>query len=228
MRNNFDQSSTGINITATVYYDTIIGRMNWEENFSSLQKESYSIVYYTDNGNVSEKDIEFSLQGSKEDLLKHAKLIDETVEDGIDLGEFILDSMETATILNYEELNKYDLKNTGLEIVPNMPLTTVTVRGYSQGDYAKVIYCAEQLTKVWGKEPVESELKELFTHLFYDCPIYSLVTINDTEYSYLDCPAYNDYEWNREAFIEWIAKEAGIDKAMLEPLIDKELTYDKG
>lgn len=56
-RNNFDTSSTGVNIECSVFYDLDRARMDFDENFKILQHSSYrtsSVLYYIDNGNVRE------------------------------------------------------------------------------------------------------------------------------------------------------------------------------
>lgn len=117
-----------------------------------------------------------------------------------EIREEIINTLNPS-IINYKDLNNYDLKDSGLYLEPNKILNCVEIRGYSQGDYARVIYSPDDCLKVWGSEAKQNELKEIFTHLFYNAPVYAQITINGDEFNIWDMPEYKEYEWQRDEFI---------------------------
>lgn len=229
-RNNYDQSSSGVNIRAECYYDYDKSRYEFEENFMILQHSSYSksiVAYYIDNGNVKGADSLFwRVTGTPHAIVKYARenytyYADTVAADGQDLEDIkdeILNSL-CPSILNIDDINDYQLKNSGLSIEPIKTLESVEIRGYCQGDYARVYYCVDDLREAWGNEPDAAQLKEIFTHYFYDAPIYAQVTINGEEYFYHDCPDYDEYEFKRDEFIQYVVKESGINADSFADLI---------
>jgi hypothetical protein len=232
--NNFDQSSTGTNIEVSCFYDTDTSRRLFDENFQVIQSQSYdnsTIAYYIDNGNVQDSDsLMFNIKGSDESINGYliAQGYDESeVKERMDRQESedeIINSLR-PNILNYQELNEYDLKDTGLSFEPSKNLVSLTTRGYSQGDYATVYYCPSDLATVWGNEPDESQLQKLFDNLFWDAPVFASVTINDTEYNQWDMPDYNEYDFDRAAFIAWVSVKSGVSVETLGSLTPKTPEY---
>lgn len=202
-------------------YDTDQSRWEFEENFKILQHSSYRKTckaYYIENGNVPDDDgITFTLQGTEEQI--EAALTAE----GYDRDEIkamipgepldILETLygESLSILNYEDFNTVYAP---LQVIPSKALVCVSVTGYSQGDYAEVFYCPEDLEKAWGNKPVENDLQKMFNRLFYDAPIYCRFEIDGEEYDYADLMPDN-YEWDREKFAEIVSEKSGIDQEKL-------------
>lgn len=222
-RNNFDVSSSGVNIECTAFYDTGKSRRDFEENFKILQHDGYRTstkAYYIDNGNVEDDDaITFELQGTEDDI--KAALKKDGYEDDDDTAKDALEIFETSygekiTLLNYEDFNQVYAP---LSVKPSKAIEKTTTRGYSQGDYAEVFYCPEDLEKCWGKKPDESELQKIFDHLFWDSPVYATVKINDDEFSYWDQPDYDEYEWDREKFLKWVAEKSSVPFEKLDDIM---------
>ena len=213
-RNNFDTSSTGTNIESTCYYDTDKSRYDFKENFKIMQHSDYrnnTIAYYIDHGNVEDNDaITFTLEGTPEQI--KAALKQDGYEDDDDTVKDALEILENGygekiTLLNYEDFNRvYD----PLSVKPSKVLEKIITRGYSQGDYAEVFYCPDDLEKAWGNVPQKNDLKKTFDHLFWDAPIYASITINGDEYFYWDQPEYDEYEWEREKFLKFVAEKSGV------------------
>lgn len=226
---NYDQSSTGTSLECTVFYDTDIARNLFEENFKILQREGgkeHTIAYYVNHGNVpGPDDVSFSIRGEKKDLIAFLQAQGYTTEDFAtvdDFAEEVFNYIETPTVLNYQDMNDYDLKDTGLEIVPSKNLERVEVRGYSQGDYAEVILCVADLEEVWGNSVILSELKAEFTKLFYDAPICAVYTINGEEHSMYEFPGWEDYEFKRGEWLAYLSEKTGIAVDVLEKYCPKE------
>ncbi len=216
-KNNFDQSSTGTNIELSCSYDCHLSRLYFEENFKIIQSEGYRTftkAYYIENGNVPDHDaITFTLGGTETEI-EAALTAEGYSRDEIKAmipGE-PFDILETLygdkiTLLNYED---FDHVYAPLKAVPSKTIIKINIRGYSQGDYAEVFYCPEDLEKAWGKPPVESELDDLFTRLFYDAPIFCRFTVNDeTDYDYSEYMP-DSYKWDKEAFAKIVSEKSGI------------------
>lgn len=217
-KNNFTRAPEGKpDIEFICGYDTDQSRWEFEENFKILQYSSYRKTckaYYIDNGNVPDsEEITFTLAGTDEQI--EAALLSEGYNrdeyKAMIIGE-PLSILETAygeslTILNYQDFNK---QYEPLQVIPSKNLIWVAIRGYSQGDYAEVAYCPEDLEKCWGNAPVESDLKKTFERLFYDAPVYCRFTIDGEEYDYSELMPDN-YEWDKEAFAKIVSENSKID-----------------
>lgn len=245
-RNNYDTSSTGINIEFTGYYDNFHSVYLFEENFEILQREGYrthTIAYYTDYGNVEGASaITFSIKGKRKDFVELLLTECDRVYSKADLRRMKKNQLEyavkewiddTIELINYEDINENQLKDTGLVIIPNKQLAMAKIRGYSQGDYAEVWYCPDDLFKAWGSSPKENSLRETFNHLFWDSPIRATLNIqkpgkapDSLELYYDECPQCDDYDWKREEFLEWASKQSGVDIKLIAEVVPETLDYN--
>ncbi len=239
-KNNYDKSSTGTDIECTCFYDSDASQRAFDENFKIMKHSGYrdsTVAYYIECGNVEDDDsITFSVKGTAEQISAMYDLNGYNEDDCPPL-EDIKDYIETwygenITILNYEACNS-QFKDSGVSLVPSKNLIRVAIRGYSQGDYAEVIYCPDDLQKAWGNAPKESELKETFTHLFYDAPVYAQFTIypadgseSAKEYNLWDSPDYSEYDFDRDKFLDYVAKESGVARETLAEIFPKEPSYN--
>jgi hypothetical protein len=212
--NNYDTSKSGLSLECTAFYDTDKSQMDFDENFEVIQHSGYrtpTIAYYVDNGNVKGHDsIEFTVKGDNAAMLKYLQAQGYQAEDFATVDSYsdeIINSL-TPSLLTYEAINASELDNTGLAFEPSRALNRIHITGYSQGDYAEVLYCPDDLEACWGNAPDEKQLKEIFTHYFYDAPIYASFNVNGEEYTYMDMPEYDEYEWNRDAFIKYVAEQS--------------------
>jgi hypothetical protein len=212
--NNYDTSKSGLSLECTAFHDTDKSQMDFDENFQVLQHSGYrtsTIAYYIDNGNDKDSDdITFTVKGDDKAAIVWLQKQGYQAEDfaTVDNGRDEILNTLTPSLLTYEAINASDLDGSGLEIVPSKALNRIYITGYSQGDYAEVLYCPDDLKAAWGNEPNEKQLKEIFTHYFYDAPIYASFKVNDEEYFYHDMPDYNEYEWTRDAFIKYVAEQS--------------------
>jgi hypothetical protein len=228
-KNNFDKSSTGTDIEVTCFYDTDSSRRDFEENFKVLQHSGYrtsSVLAFTGNGELPDiSDIGFTVKGTREAKEKY-------LENwyGEDVKEWVESEMDSEIVARAEvNLIDYALDKlesiAGIEIVPVKPLICVSSTGYSQGDYSTIIYCPEDIEKLWGRLPEQKEMQTLFDHYLWDSPVYCVVTINGEEFNYWDMPEYDSYDFQRDKFIEYVAKESGIDTEQLESLVPEYPSY---
>lgn len=229
------KSSTGTDIECNCMYDTDMSQHEFTENIEIVQHGGYSttsIGYYIDNGNVAGAgDIEMTVKGTTAAIIAAAKKYTATYNDlvaasGKELEEVkaeIVSVLDDVSLINFA-LDKLPVIE-DLEFVPNKNLIVLTTKGYSQGDYARVIYCPEDLEKCWGNYPKQEEIQKMIDHYYWDAPIYARFEINGEEYNYHDMPAYDEYEWERDKFIDYVAKESGIEKETLEQFVPEYPEY---
>lgn len=224
--NNYTQAAPGTpSIESMCCYDRDAAQWEFKENFEILQHGGYrthTIAYYIDNGNVKDSsEISFELRDDEPHLeqVLQAQGYDDA-EDALEILETLYG--EHITLLNFEDFNK----TMNVNVQPSKQLERLSIRGYHQGDYAQVWFCRDDLHKAWGRIPRDGELRGIFERLFYDAPIYAQVTIDGIEYVYWDCPACDSYEWHRDEFIAWVAKESGVSAELLESIVQKEPSYD--
>jgi hypothetical protein len=224
-KNNYNVNSEGPSIELSCSYDCDLSRIYFEENFKIIQHNGYRThtkAYYIDCGNVPDDDsIIFSVKGEKSAKVKY--IADqgcfepseiETWDDDTIESEIIGYLSERPSVVNYQNMNENDLDKTGLELSPSKNLIWISVRGYSQGDYAEIAYCPDDLKKAWGNVPKENDLRKEFTRLFYDAPIWACFEINGEEYRY-DEYMDDSYEWDREKFASIVSEKSGIDRDVL-------------
>ena len=233
-RNNYNKSSTGTDIECDCSYDLDRRQWEFEENIKIIQHDGYrttSIGYYIDNGNVECPDkVSFKVKGDKEAKIKY--LIDATNFDREEIETWSEETIDEEIIGHENDINliNYALDKLpdvpGLEFVPTKNLIVLTTRGYSQGDYAKVLYCPDDLEKCWGNYPKQEEIQKMVDHYYWDAPIYCLFTINGKEYRYDEMPEYDEYEWDRDKFLDYVAKESAVDRESLEALVPEYPEYN--
>lgn len=232
-KNNYNTNANGPDIELVCFMDTDMSRMEFDDNFAIIQHSDYRKTckaYYIDNGNVKDHDdITFSLSGFELEI-ENALLAE-----GYDREEYkamiegepfeILQDRygEKVTILNYEDFNTVYAP---LQAVPSKTLECVSISGYSQGDYAEVFYCPDDLEKCWGNKPPEpSKMAETFSRLFYDAPIWACFTINGEEYRY-DELMDDSYEWEPEKFAAIVSEKSGIDRQVLADFLPAHPDYN--
>lgn len=106
-RNNFDKSSTGTDITCTVFFDTDSSQRDFRENFESVQSDGYrttSIQYYIDNGNVEGKDsVKFTVKGAREKKIEY--LEKESSFEREEIETWDEDTMDSEIIGYHKDIN---------------------------------------------------------------------------------------------------------------------------
>lgn len=206
-KNNFDCSSTGINIECSACYDTDLSRIYFEDMFDSVWfNNRYSIVL--------DKDLEV---GSIGNLFKACEVVDFTVKKKANIlevlneyGDYCYDWNDYTKEEALEELKDISGKYTQ-ELIekgyakPKEGYKAFVSRGYCQGDYAFVI-CKDTLTN------------DYVDHLLWDAPVYASVSIgNTTEYLYQEF-CKDEYEWDKEGFIRYICDRYTNDSLVKENL----------
>lgn len=232
-KNNYDKSSTGTDIEFRGFMDIDASRREFEENIKIIQHDGYSttsIGYYIENGNVDGPDaVKFKIKGKKADKIKY--LVFNSTLAPSDIRSFKVDELDAEIRALEEDVNliNYALDKlpniTGLEFIPNKNLIVLTTRGYSQGDYAKVLYCPEDLEKAWGNAPKQEDIQTSVDHYYWDCPVYAVMEVNKEEFNFWDSPHDDSYLWDKEKFIAYVSEKSGVDKEKLNPFVPEDLDY---
>ena len=192
--NNFNQSSTGLNVELSVFRDSLEGQDLFHENFETIEQspsDRITRLFYTEFGHDDEPNslsdcydftdctfrdfraycLEYGT-GAVADLIEYKfstyktwKEYAEDVLSEIGIGEAMRDGF--PAIHGAEEL--YEV---------------TTAKGYSQGDYSEILYKSSE-----GFEP-----KNLFKNLIFNLPIFARLDIDDVEY-FLTEGLRDGYEW---------------------------------
>jgi len=219
MENNFNTSTTGINIEVSVEFDADMARMNWDENFKRVDDGEFA---YIDFGNLSGDMPEIQpLPRQKGKIIDAICLAEDfwltkaemqkeyTQEEIVDeISDYFMNKEEVL-----EFFEEHDIKTNSDE------LAEVSITGYSQGDYATILVNTKEFEKVLGIKFNESNYTEYFTNLFYSQPLYARATINGEEY-YSENFDGQYVEFDKEEYISELienvlAENTEIDKNVL-------------
>lgn len=222
--NNFDTSSTGLNIKLHTYYDTDLSHIYFEEAFFRIKEGNNTVLVYSE-GNYSDFEKEYTF--TKSEL--QAAMIDQLCWTSYSLDDLKKDIKE-YTGFSWSKAKKGDLidymqatwdrgqwqefcKKAGFKA--NFDI--VVSRGYCQGDYEEVIVPNKFWECIGVKKPdcVQSNLSTTIDHLLWDCPIYCRFTVNDKEY-YIDQELKDCYNWDKSEALEIAQK-----------LIEKDFTQEQ-
>lgn len=223
--NNFDTSSTGLNLELSIYWDSVIATHYFEESFNILHHSTIkqnSVLVFNQYGNFDFSDFDLSdldnytcnktelialikecfyyddviLQQSH-DLMKHSL----NKSDNQDLIDFVQDTMKSHFCLSdiieyYQEF-----------FTPTYKL--IHSFGHSQGHYSVVILPKKLLDCYRADNKAESDqmivdcLQKDIDHLLWDAPLFAKLTIDDDDI-YLDEFQDDSYSYNKEKTIKFI------------------------
>jgi len=208
--NNFDQSSTGLNITVNAFRDTGLSRFYFEEAFFIIKEGRKEQLVYCE-GNFS--DFEKKYYFTKAELLAVWSKVESKTD--------FLSNFRSRMGFGYSKATKQDLidyceTETGgggdwLEFQQEAGFKgnfdIVVSRGYCQGDYKEVIVPHKfwDIVGIPKPECVQSNLGGYIDNLLWDCPVYCRFTVNDQEFDICESIA-NIYNWDIEEALE-IAQE---------------------
>lgn len=231
-QNNYDQSSTGINIESRCHYDNWLSQEYFNENFEKIKGDS--AWFYTDCRQLNDDSLsEFKTSGKIKDYERLCEYNFISIEraDYDNASDYKIDVVQELVALEGFRNAVKEASGFNIKLDFKNDIRMIEIRGYSQGDYAEVYADFTQIESLWGKIPSESELKELFTNYFYDAPIACRVTINNEEYNIYGMPCFkSEYEFQREEFIGYIVesyKKDMISKGAMFDENSKSLNYIK-
>ena len=161
MKNNFDRSSSGVNLMLSVFFDGDQSRYEFKNNYAQIDNRWSDKYFYTHWGEYS---IERFYKVTNKELFKKEFSQDNYApEDSEDLDELIY---------------SYDLDADYPWVSERYP--HFVIRWYSQWDYAEIYYNPDCFWTFFTEE----RLKESAHHLFWDAPLYCVLHIDDEEFCF--------------------------------------------
>lgn len=195
--NNYDQSSSGENIDFSVFYDTSLAQIyfdDWLKGYDGYQvnridlggRDDYAYLL-GDSSKPFYKKSELNKM-HKADLIRLMIKYDNNgyYENEALKSELITDLLKVTIKQHYDYLASEYCWG---DFYENVPHDRYISRGYSQGDAAIIIFLN-------NTDDVVS--KKYIDHIFWDCPIFIRAKINGIEY-YDDCFLNDQYEWDADA-----------------------------
>jgi hypothetical protein len=189
---NYDTSSVMEDCELSCFLDSDVAASDWKENFSTIEHSSYykpaGLHFFTeyeehdapdyvcecyDFAKCTYRDFRKAVIDMSRDEQSFRDLVDEmTCRHGTwkDMCESWLD-----------ECGLYQCATDGFHDVPNAELLveSTSVQGYSQGDFANVLYWTSSMWtsvdsegKPLPQDDIKSNMRDHFNHLFYDQRIY--------------------------------------------------------
>lgn len=209
--NNFDASTTGLNVELNCFRDTDLARFWFEEQFTCVSRDSFSLLNTGYRGvNI------FVYQSPDFELFNLDNWI---VPTKVKLHDLMLTKLfngctGTFNTETKDQYGKLSYKLTKLElleflsgtyeedlhsfIVENLKpkFKVVSSRGYCQGDYVEVIYYPDNLGTTEDLD---------FDNELWDTPVYCRLTINGEEF-YIDSEMKDRYKYNEYEIASIIIK----------------------
>lgn len=233
MKNNYNMSSTGINIEAHAFYDTWLAQDYYTKSMQSLKNNSRYISdqWFIDCGNFPSYDqLEWRVKGDepalrewiKASIPDHGDQLDIDTATGGELRDIIQEEIAQSYRLSLEYIADIE-RDFKVELAPfykNEQITVLSMRvtGYSQGDACEVFYSPDLMQSIWGNVPSDNDLRDQFTNLLFDQPISASVTINGEDFPY----ELDQYEFKRDEWINSIMTSQAV-KDLDQDLLRKEL-----
>jgi hypothetical protein len=213
--NNFNTSTSGVNLKLAVFRDTDASSRDFEESFNVLQYSGYrqnTIAVYTEYGNVS-GDFSFSDAANYKITVKELRQALKNDYD-TELSQHYFSKpfskLTKAELLEFLDCVTYDSNEIAEFLQEHFsPLyDTLITRGYCQGDYAEVIIAPAYKQfladngRDWNKAEVQASVQTAIDHLFWDSPIYARLDIDGDEY-FLEEALADAYEWDKEQALKY-------------------------
>lgn len=210
--NNFDQSSTGINIEFSLFHDTYLSQERFQENFERDDhlQDHFHFISYGENGVIDLLSLD-NYKFTKADFIKMMFHFEneEYIRDNYN-GSFskatkadIIDYWDNylSTDFNASDLIEYYQEN----FKPSYEVLTVI--GYCQGDQAYVIFSNESIKQYDFKDrdTFLSNMAEYFCNLFFDAPIYGRLEIevgNEVNEIYIYELLKSEYEYDKDDLLK--------------------------
>ena len=221
--NNFDQSSSGVNLELACFFDTCIAQMDFNENFERVERVApdgfYGDVYFFTNFG-SDVFIENDQRNYKIDC--DSKTMIRYMFDyvGGDMREFLLEceinSKDDVNVLlgQFESYLYYESEYLAfLDRYFELDFVVYQTRGYSQGDAATILI---------DRKTYNENLTQLIDNLVWDAPIYARLFIDGDDF-YLD-ENVNRYDYDKDVMInDFKTSYQGEHKALIVEFLESKL-----
>jgi len=240
--NNYNQSSTGLNIDLNLSYDIFGSQTNFNENI--VRSNNFKDFFvYVDYDNLSYKlgydpkkiDIDdlYKFDETRVNKIKFMKhIINELGYIYSDIKDLSIRDM-CNDHLEFNDINDLYCLILSSDIKYKKLYDVINITGYSQGDQASIIVLSDIFCKAWGCDTIDLDsLTEEIKHYFYDSPIIARITINDEEYYNEELDGMYLYydEDQKEIFINEVIKyynnlDPILLRSELEKIVPNELNY---
>ena len=221
--NNYDQSSSGINLELNCFYDSDQARRDFEEAFHVLQYSGYrqhSILVFTGFGEFDVSDFSFSDLENYNQKGITVKQLRAFCRDTLGLMWSDYAKLRKAELFELIESELYDSQSYQefLQEYLSPNYLEYDTRGYCQGDYSEIIvpkkvldnYINDKDSSIKTIDQFTETFQETFNRLCWDQPIYARLTVlegSDREIElYLDEGLTDLYEWDKDQVMVY-AKE---------------------
>ena len=203
-KNNFDCSSTGLNIEVSACYDSDCSRIMYDDMYNTYYSDKQmgvALCVRTYDFNLDKLPTTVGEVGYFKNKGNHGPITKETM---VEILNEYHDYSYDAESFTMQEL-KDELKDIDIRYVPDLlhyfgayyhlndGVALYVSRGYCQGDVVNVL-CKKEM----------AEEGTTIDHELWDCPIGAHVTISGCEYNYYDFEGCLQYEWNKKGFIEGV------------------------
>lgn len=222
--NNFDQSSSGVNLELSCFFDIDASQRDFQESFERVERDTpkgfYGDVYfftnYGDDVFIENDARNYKIECDSKTMIKR---MHDFV--GGDLREFMreceINSKDDVNVLlgQFESYVGYESEYLDfLDQYFDLDFIIYQTRGYSQGDAVTVLI---------DKKTYNERLESHIDHLFWDAPIYARLTINDDEDVYLD-ENIDRYDYDKDVMIcEFEKSYNGEYKSVIIEFLESEL-----
>ena len=222
--NNFNTSSTGLNIELTAFCDTYASRLYFEEMFFTIKEGSKDqLVYSEGNYSTFEKEYIFTkaeLVAAYIDYMGQGYNKQSFNNDLRTYWDFPTSKATKQDLIDFiknDLYEEYEWHNFCKKAGFKANFDIVVSRGYSQGDYKEVIVPHKFWECIGVEKPdcVQSNLGNTIDNLLWDCPICCRFTVNDEEF-YIDQELKDCYSWDKSEALEIVKK-----------LIEKDYTQEQ-
>lgn len=213
--NNFDQSSTGLNISVSAFRDTDLSRFYFEYAFFTIKEGRKDCLVYCE-GNFSDFEKEYTF--TKKELL--AAIVDQHFPAMVEYL-WLKDDFKTRMGFTLSKATKQDLVTYTKEVCYYVEdwqafcekagfkanFDIVVSCGYCQGDYREVIVPHKFWDCIGIVKPldVQSNLCGYIDNLLWDCPVYCQFEVNGIEFN-VSSELKDSYDWDKAEALEIAAK----------------------
>ena len=208
--NNFDTSTQGVNLDLSCFYDVSLSQDTFNECFKRVGNND-RIWQFVDYGNHTEIDISdhesysFTKGDLKNAIFDYSGLSDEYLKtEAFEyFGKYysVLSKDQLLELLDtkiYTETDRVELFQK--HFTPKFEI--IKIHGYSQGDYAEVIFSHDAMKDYVFKdqETMLVTMRKHFTNLFFDAPIFCRLSIDDDE---IDFSEYleDGYDYDKQTIL---------------------------
>ena len=181
--NNFDMSSTGVNLELMAFKDTDLSRMYFDEELTELQGRLFIFTHYIDD--ISS--LSFHRLGIYKECFDYMDKRDFINLWNDHFNDSIISFDELLTFLDDQFYHNEYIQHVN-SLLPEKYVIKTAI-GYSQGDSESVI-CLK-----------DSNDKYHYENLFYNAPCYIRLNINQDEF-YFDDYIKDIYQYDKDNVIQ--------------------------